>query len=72
MSTKPFAAEAVTTDIPAVPLTVEGYSVLHQMMRFRWGAWRALSQSDRHAIAAQAAPVLAQMEQNSAGATPAQ
>jgi hydrogen peroxide-dependent heme synthase len=67
MSTKPFAAEAVTTDIPAVPLTIEGYSVLHQMMRFRWTAWRTLPPADRRAIVAEAVPVLAQMEQNSTG-----
>jgi hypothetical protein len=29
----------VSTEIPPVPLTIEGYSVLHQMMRFRWSAW---------------------------------
>ena len=29
--------------LPAVPLTVEGASVLHQMMRFRRPAWRALA-----------------------------
>ena len=29
--------------LPAVPLTIEGASVLHQMMRVRWSAWRALS-----------------------------
>jgi hydrogen peroxide-dependent heme synthase len=67
MSTRPLTAEAVTTEIPAVPLTVEGYSVLHQMMRFRWTAWRALPTADRHAIAAEATPVLTQMEQNSTG-----
>ncbi len=34
--------EAASLEIPPVPLTVEGYSVLHQMMRFRWTAWRPL------------------------------
>ena len=67
MSTRPFATEAATGEIPAVPLTIEGYSVLHQMMRFRWTAWRALPSADRRAIVAEAAPVLAQMEQNSTG-----
>ena len=32
--------------LPAVPLTVEGASVLHQMMRFRWPAWRALCSAE--------------------------
>jgi len=48
--------------MPEVPLTVEGYSVLHQMMRFRWPAWRALSQSERAAVLEEAQTVLQQME----------
>ena len=32
----------VAAEVPAVPLTTEGYSVLHQMMRVRWSAWRAV------------------------------
>ena len=56
---------AVSTEaaqMPAVPLTLEGYATLHQMMRFRWTAWRAHADADRRAIAAEAAGVLAQME----------
>jgi peroxiredoxin len=64
MSSKPFATEAAAAEIPAVPLTVEGYSALHQMMRFRWTAWRALTAADRAEIVAEAVPVLSQMEQN--------
>jgi len=56
-------------EIPAVPLTTEGYSVLHQMMRFRWTAWRALAEEERSAIAGEAADVLAEMEKNSGGQT---
>jgi peroxiredoxin len=56
-------------EIPAVPLTTEGYSVLHQMMRFRWTAWRALGEEERSAIASEAAAVLAEMEKNSGGQT---
>ena len=55
------------TDIPAVPLTTEGYSVLHQMMRLRWPSWRAIASSEKSAIAKEASEVLASMEQNSAG-----
>ncbi len=44
--------------LPAVPLTIEGASVLHQMMRFRWPAWRALSEADRAAIVEEASEVL--------------
>jgi chlorite dismutase len=65
--TRPVHNEAVASEIPAVPLTVEGYSVLHQMMRFRWGAWRELSEPERHAIVEQAVPVLAAMEKNASG-----
>jgi hydrogen peroxide-dependent heme synthase len=48
--------------MPEVPLTVEGYSVLHQMMRFRWAAWRALPQSERATVLDEAQAVLQQME----------
>jgi peroxiredoxin len=56
-----------SSETPAVPLTTEGYSVLHQMMRFRWTAWRALPESTRSAIAQEAAAVLDEMEKNSRG-----
>jgi hydrogen peroxide-dependent heme synthase len=50
------------TATPPVPLTIEGASVLHQMMRFRWPAWRVLAAADRDAIVAEAASALATME----------
>ena len=59
--------QAASAEIPAVPLTIEGYSVLHQMMRVRWSAWRALSDSERSEIADEAGILLGRMEQNSAG-----
>jgi len=37
-------------DSPAVPLTLEGSWVLHQMFRWRSGAWRSLDTSDRERI----------------------
>lgn len=43
------------TALPPVPLTVEGASVLHQMMRFRWPAWRELSEEARKDILEEAA-----------------
>src|SRR6516162_7222330 len=52
------------TAVPAVPLTVEGASVLHQMMRFRWPAWRALSPDMRAAIIEEAARTLENWEQS--------
>jgi chlorite dismutase len=55
------------TPLPAVPLTLEGASVLHQMMRFRWSAWRSLAGAERAAIVEEAADSLAAMEQPSGG-----
>src|SRR5260370_39526898 len=57
-ATLPVAAER----LPAVPLTVEGYATLHQMMRFRRTAWRALPDNNRREIANEAAKLLAEME----------
>jgi hydrogen peroxide-dependent heme synthase len=48
--------------LPAVPLTVEGASVLHQMMRFRRPAWRALPASERAQILDEAVEGLRAME----------
>ena len=53
--------------LPEVPLTIEGYSVLHQMMRFRWSAWRALSQTQQRDIIDEATRLLSAMEQNAHG-----
>ena len=63
----PVRPQATSAEIPAVPLTTEGYSVLHQMMRFRWTAWRALPDATRSAIAQEAASVLGEMEKKSGG-----
>ncbi|MBC7925868.1 MAG: heme-dependent peroxidase [Bryobacteraceae bacterium] len=49
-------------DVPAVPLTLEGSSVLHQMMRVRWTDWRALPQADRDAIVSEAVATLSSWE----------
>jgi chlorite dismutase len=66
-TTRPVHREAATSEIPAVPLTVEGYSTLHQMMRFRWSAWRALPEAERRKIGAEAVPVMAGREKNAGG-----
>jgi chlorite dismutase len=47
---------------PAVPLTLEGSSILHQMFRVRWATWMELGPGEREAMAAEAAGVLAAME----------
>jgi peroxiredoxin len=59
--------QSTPTQIPEVPLTTEGYSVLHQMMRFRWTAWRSLSKAARKEIAEEAAAALGEMEKNAEG-----
>ena len=56
---RPAAANA---EIPAVPLTIEGYSVMHQMMRFRWGAWRQASPEQKVQIAQEATQLLSTWE----------
>jgi chlorite dismutase len=52
----------VAENLPAAPLTLEGASVLHQMFRIRWPAWKALASAERAAIAAEAAGALESME----------
>ncbi|HEU4416287.1 MAG TPA: hydrogen peroxide-dependent heme synthase [Candidatus Angelobacter sp.] len=54
-------------ELHAVPLTLEGSSVLHQMFRFRWADWRKLSDSQRHEIAAEASTALLKMESDVSG-----
>ena len=56
-----------TASLPEVPLTIEGYSVLHQMMKFRWSAWRELSELEKRKIAAEASTTLSALEQNASG-----
>ena len=54
-------------NMPPVPLTIEGASALHQMLRVRWSAWRSLPAQDRAAILDEASCVLTALEeQNSA------
>jgi len=67
MTTTHHPRPQAATDLPAVPLTTEGYSVLHQMMRFRRSAWRALSSTDQSAIAKEASDALAAMEKHTPG-----
>ena len=55
------------TAMPPVPLSVEGASVLHQMMRFRRTEWQALSADARAAILAEAIPALAALEHPAEG-----
>jgi chlorite dismutase len=40
-------ADTQVAGLPAVPLTLEGYSVLHQMFRFRWAEWHKVDVARR-------------------------
>ena len=53
--------------LPPVPLTVEGASVLHQMLRIRRAAWRGLKDTERKQILDEAAVVLGALEKPSEG-----
>jgi chlorite dismutase len=57
------AAVRVVTELPAVPLTLEGRSVLHQMFRFRWAAWRKLDTARQTQIAGEAGAVFSAAEE---------
>ena len=52
-------------ETPAVPLTIEGASTLHQMFRFRWPEWRKVAATDRQRIAEEAISLLTPFEQGS-------
>ncbi|HYX54421.1 MAG TPA: hydrogen peroxide-dependent heme synthase [Candidatus Limnocylindrales bacterium] len=53
----------------AVPLTLEGSSVLHQMFRFRWAEWRKLAAAQQKEILAEAGAALEKLEQHVSGQT---
>ena len=67
MTTTHHPRPQTASEVPAVPLTTEGYSVLHQMLRLRWSAWRALPASEKSAIAQEASEALAIMEKHAPG-----
>jgi hydrogen peroxide-dependent heme synthase len=51
-------------ELYAVPLTLEGSAVLHQMFHFRWPEWRKLKAAEQKEILAEAATGLEKMEQH--------
>jgi chlorite dismutase len=57
-------SDPTAENLPAMPLTLEGADVLHQMFRFRWPAWRALAADRRAAICGAATALLESMERN--------
>lgn len=54
-------------ELPAVPLTIEGSSVLHQMFRFRRADWRKLNETEKQEIAGEAAALLTTLEKDKEG-----
>ena len=60
-------ARPQTESLPEVPLTIEGYSVLHQMMKIRRHAWRQVSDVQKREIVSETATLLESMEQNGKG-----
>ena len=57
------AVKTAQERLPALPLTIEGSSVLHQMMRVRWPEWRKLSSAQKQEVAKEAGAALGPMEQ---------
>jgi hydrogen peroxide-dependent heme synthase len=58
---------AADENLHAVPLTLEGSSVLHQMFRFRWPEWRKLTHEQQDDILAEAAVALEKLEHHVSG-----
>lgn len=63
MASSDSAVQNVSTELPAVPLTLEGLSVLHQMFRFRWPEWRKLSPSRQQEVVREAVAALSGPEE---------
>jgi hydrogen peroxide-dependent heme synthase len=59
-------------ELPPFPLTLDGSSVLHQMFRFDWGAWRRLDAAGRSRALSEATALLEPMERASGGDHPSQ
>jgi hydrogen peroxide-dependent heme synthase len=59
-------------EIPPFPLTLDGSSLLHQMFRFDWGAWRRLDSAGRNRVLAEGTALLGPMERGSGGERPNQ
>lgn len=59
-------------EVPPVPLTLEGSSVLHQMFRFDWKAWRRISGAERERIAEQTTRFIEELERGTGDRSPCQ
>lgn len=56
--------EKANSDFPAVPLTLEGSSILHQMFRVRWSAWKAATSVEQKLALEEATASLEEMEKS--------
>jgi chlorite dismutase len=54
-------------DFPPVPLTLEGFHVLHQFFRFDWKSWRACAAGEREKAAAEFTSTLQRLERSEDG-----
>src|ERR1700722_8648818 len=61
--------ETAVERLQAVPLTLEGASMLHQMLKVRWTAWKHLGAPQRADIALEAANMFSEMEREASGQT---
>lgn len=52
-------------ELPTVPITLEGSSVLHQMFRFEWESWKNLSHEDQQTAQAEAVELFQRWEKGS-------
>ena len=52
-------------ELPSVPITLEGSSVLHQMFRFDWESWKKLPVEDQRKIEAEAVELFQAWEKGS-------
>src|SRR5262249_46088468 len=66
-SSKKKPGKSIAKELYAVPLTIEGSSVLHQMFRFRWTEWRKLSPAHQREISAEASAALEKLEHHVSG-----
>ncbi len=58
--------------LPPFPLTLDGASMLHQMFRFDWSAWRRLDAAARERAISEAVALLGPMEKGSSEGHPSQ
>ncbi len=68
MSSKEMGFSPIQHGLPALPLTMEGSCVLHQMMRVRWSAWQKLTSAERERLLREATEMLAPAEAEGASA----